>query len=223
MRKQNSTPFSVAEYDQQIKKTLPFYEEMYQQIIDIVKLLNRQSLHWLDVGCGTGKMARTAMKHFDIQKIVCIDIEQDMLEKAKLFCNDEKVEFQQCDIREFVNESKFDIVTAIQVHHYLKGQERVNAVKNCFDVLKDTGIYISFENFAPDSEDGKRMYLERWKQYQIANGKNREEAELHIGRYGKEYFPITIAEQIKLLKDCGFQTVEVLWVSYMQAGILARK
>ena len=49
--KQNSTPFDVAEYDRQIKKTLPFYEEMFQQIVDIVKILNLQSLRWLDVGC----------------------------------------------------------------------------------------------------------------------------------------------------------------------------
>lgn len=50
--KQNSTPFVVAEYDKQIKTTLPFYEEMVQQIVDIVALLDLQSIKWLDVGCG---------------------------------------------------------------------------------------------------------------------------------------------------------------------------
>ena len=33
--KNNSTPFDVAEYDRQIKGTLPFYEEMFQQVVDI--------------------------------------------------------------------------------------------------------------------------------------------------------------------------------------------
>ncbi len=33
--KNNSTPFDVAKYDRQIKGTLPFYEEMFQQVVDI--------------------------------------------------------------------------------------------------------------------------------------------------------------------------------------------
>lgn len=97
------------------------------------------------------------------------------------------------------------------------------AIKKCYNALKDDGIYISFENFAPDSEEGERLYLERWKQFQIANGKTEEEAASHIGRYGRDYFPLTISESIGLLKDCGFHMVEIFWVSYMQVGILARK
>ena len=82
--KQNSTPFAVEEYDQQIKKTLPFYEEMIQQIVDIVKLLDLKLLRWLDVGCGTGKMAGTALGSFDIKKMVCIDVEKEMLVASQL-------------------------------------------------------------------------------------------------------------------------------------------
>lgn len=97
------------------------------------------------------------------------------------------------------------------------------AIKKCYNALKGNGIYVSFENFAPDSEENTRLYLERWKQFQIANGKTEEEANSHIKRYGKNYFPISISESIGLMKDCGFRTVEILWVSYMQVGILARK
>lgn len=223
MQKQNSTPFSTEEYDEQIKRTLPFYEEMYRQIIDIVKMLDMPSLYWLDVGCGTGKMARTAWEHFDIQKMVCMDVEQDMLERAKIFCKGKNVEFLQCDVKSLPYQEDFNVITAVQVFHYLKGKERIDALKKCYNALKEDGVYISFENFAPDSEAGKKMYLERWKQFQIANGKSEEEATRHIGRYGKEYFPIGISEQIRHLKACGFQMVEIFWVSYMQVGILARK
>ena len=221
--KQNSTPFDVTEYDRQIKRTLPFYEEMFQQIVDNVRILNLQSIKWLDVGCGTGKMARTALGIFDIEKMVCIDVEEEMLEKARMFCNDEKVEFLQCDVRQLPYQEMFDIVTAVQVNHYFKKDERMAAIKKCYDSLVENGIYISFENFAPDSEEGTRLYLERWKQFQIANEKTEGEADSHIGRYGRDYFPVTISESIRLLKECGFRMVEILWVSYMQVGILARK
>ncbi len=221
--KQNSTPFDVAEYDKQIKRTLPFYEEMVQQIVDIVALLDLQSLKWLDVGCGTGKMARTAIGMFDIEKMVCIDVEKEMLERAESLCDNEKVEFLQYDVRELPYQEMFDIVTVMQVNHYFKKHERVAAIKKCYDALAENGIYISFENFAPDNEECTRLYLERWKQFQIVNGKTQEEADLHVKRYGWSYFPIPISESVRLLKDCGFRMVEILWVSYMQVGIFAKK
>lgn len=89
--------------------------------------------------------------------------------------------------------------------------------------MAENGIYISFENFAPDSEEGAGLYLERWKEFRIANGKTEKEADLHIKRYGQNYFPISISESLRLLKDCGFRMLEILWVSYMQVGILAMK
>lgn len=220
--KQNSTP-NVAEYDSQIKRTLPFYEEMFQQIVDIISLLDLQSIKWLDVGCGTGKMARTALEFFEIEKMLCIDVEQEMIKRAESFCDEENVEFLQSDIRELPYQEIFDVVTAVQVNHYFKKAERMAAIKKCYSVLKDDGIYISFENFAPDSEEGARLYLERWRQFQIVNGKSKVEADLHIERYSRDYFPVTISESIELLKECGFRMVEILWVSYMQVGILARK
>lgn len=61
---QNSTPFNVAAYDKQIKRTLPFYDEMVRQIIDIVKVLKIQSPRWLDVGCGTRKSSKGSTGQF---------------------------------------------------------------------------------------------------------------------------------------------------------------
>ena len=141
----NSTPFDVTEYDRQIKITLPFYEEMMQQIVDIVRLLDLQALQWLDVGCGTGKMAGTVLKNFNIDKMVCIDVEREMLQKAEILCNDEKVEFLQGDIRELTFQEMLDIVTAVQVNHYFREDERMAAIKKCYTALKENGIYISFE------------------------------------------------------------------------------
>jgi len=63
----------------------------------------------------------------------------------------------------------------------------------------------------------------RWEDYQINQGKTPVEAKAYINRYGNEYFPISVTQHIQLLNEVGFDTVEVLWVSYMQSGFFAIK
>lgn len=138
--KDNISAFDAAEYDHEIKRTIPYYEDFYKQVVEVAKVQFENPVKWLDVGCGTGKMAEAA-----------------------------------------------------------------------------------FENFAPYSEAGRELYLKRWKAFQIAQGQSITESEKHIERYGKNYFPVTISEQVDVLRQCGFGTVEILWVSNMQVGLLGIK
>jgi tRNA (cmo5U34)-methyltransferase len=48
-------------------------------------------------------------------------------------------------------------------------------------------------------------------------------AEKHTKRFNSEYFPITVKEHLELLKETGFQTVELFWRSHVQAGFYAIK
>lgn len=46
--------------------TIPYYEDFYKQVIDIVKIRFEKPVKWLDAGCGIGKMAKTAFENADI-------------------------------------------------------------------------------------------------------------------------------------------------------------
>lgn len=56
----NISAFSSVEYDENIIKTIPYYNEIYARIINFVKCNKNTALTWLDVGCGTGTMAKAA-------------------------------------------------------------------------------------------------------------------------------------------------------------------
>jgi tRNA (cmo5U34)-methyltransferase len=75
----------------------------------------------------------------------------------------------------------------------------------------------------PFSETGIKIALKRWGSFQMEHGKGRQEVEDHLKRFNTEYFPITISEHIALLREAGFDTAEILWGSYMQAGFYAVK
>lgn len=116
------------------------------------------------------------------------------------------------------DDDTFDVITAIQSHHYLDEYTRLQAIKNCYRMLKPNGIFIAFENIMPLSKRGITIAQ---KYYQVSSGKTPIEAKQHINRFGKEYFPISIMEHINLLNEVGFSSIEILWPSYMQAGFYA--
>lgn len=116
-----------------------------------------------------------------------------------------------------------DVITAIMCHHYLKPEQRRNAIKACFDLLVPGGLFITFENIYPDSEKHLEIGVQRWKGFQLSQGRSSEDVEQHLGRFNKEYFPIRISEHIELLTVCGFSTAELFWYSQMQAGFYAIK
>lgn len=219
----NKSAFSSNDYDRKIKQSLPYYDEFYEQVIDLVKILNHNAVRWLDIGCGTGKMGSVAFKNIEIEKFVFCDSSDKMIRIAMERFKCHNAEFYVCDVQKLNYVNEFDVITAIQVNHYLHINERRIALQKCYEALKDKGVFISFENFAPFTDLGKSVYLEKWKRYQKEQGKSIQECNKHIERYGKDYFPISLSEHIELMKNCGFGIVEVLWLSNMQVGFWGMK
>lgn len=219
----NISAFNSKKYDEEIKRTLPYYDEFYKQIIDVISNYNTNRLTWLDIGCGTGKMAELAYKETNIEKFVFLDSSSEMIGLAKSRFNYPDSDFIISDVCDINYNNEFDIITAIQVNHYLTKDERTTAVRKCYEALKSDGIFITFENFAPNTQLGQKLYLKRWKSYQSNQGKSNPECYNHINRYNKNYFPITLSEHLKIMKECGFKATEFLWLSYMQVGLLGIK
>lgn len=214
----NKSAFKSSEYDRKIKQTLPYYDEFYKQVIELVKIFQNSPLKWLDIGCGTGKMGSIALENIELEKFVFCDTSDEMIRIAKERYSCPNAEFSVCDVQNLGYSNEFDVITAIQVNHYLHMNERKLALKKCYEALKENGLFISFENFSPFTDVGKSVYLEKWKRYQIRQGKSLDDSKKHIDRYGKDYFPITLEEQLKLMQNSGFKAVEILWLSNMQVG-----
>lgn len=219
----NKSAFNSNEYDRKIKQTLPYYNEFYEQVIELVKVFHNSAITWLDIGCGTGKMGSIALENIELEKLVFCDSSDEMIRIAKERFQRFNTEFSVCDIQNLEYTDEFDVITAIQVNHYLQMEERKIALQKCYKALKENGLFISFENFSPFTDIGKIVYLEKWKRYQIEQGKSFEESTKHIERYGKDYFPITLEEHLTLMRNSGFRAVEILWLSNIQVGFWGMK
>lgn len=217
--KDNMSAFSSSEYDGKIDSVLPYYSEFGRQIYDLVNALGLKNFRWLDTRCGTGNLVLNAADEFPDCEFVLCDPSEKMLESAKQKLGAKNnVKFRNIPSQEIDYDCQFDIVTSVQSHHYLDGEQRRLAVKNCFNALKCGGVYITFENIALNCDE---IGMKRWKNYMLNHGKTEREIQNHMSRRGAEVFPITIQEHFELLRKTGFKTVDMLWMSYMQAGFFA--
>lgn len=219
----NISAFDSYQYDTEIRKTIPYYDEFYKQVLSVVKAASNHPLEWLDVGCGTGRMAVEAFQNAEVKRFVFCDISQNMISLVKERFDGSNSEFRNLSVLELDEKDCFDIVTAIQVLHYLSYKDHRAAIRNCLNALRKDGIFIYFENFRPKNAACLPLFLQRWKTYQLSRGKSQEEAEKQIERYGKDYFPLAVDEHINLLADCGFRYSEIIWLSNMQIGVMGIK
>lgn len=223
MSKDNSTPMCSNKYDKEISNTLPYYEVFFKQTFEVVEQLGFEKISWLDLGCGTGVLEEKALRRFKDVDFVLVDPSSEMLKIAQNRLKNERMKYVCCESDSIDFNSDFNVVTAIQSHHYMKEPERIKAIDNVFKSLQEGGIFISFENVIPEDECVKNMELKRWGRYQINHGKTEKEAKDHNARCGVNYYPITIDKHRYILKNAGFKHVHVFWCSYMQMGIYAIK
>lgn len=91
--------FSPEKYDKSIAATLPYYEEYFKQITDIVHSAFSTPVAWLDIGCGTGKMADMAIRNLPVEHMICCDSSPQMLRIAKERICSSKVDFREARIQ----------------------------------------------------------------------------------------------------------------------------
>ena len=210
-------------YDDRITSVLPYYREYHAQIIDLVDKLDIPNPNWLDTGCGTGTLAARVFEKRDDVRFTLADPSVGMLEKAKEKLSGRDVEFINQSSLEISFTDEYDIVTAVQSHHYLQKDERKRAVKNCYEALKESGLFVTFENICMSDPKSDEIAMKRWFAFLEEHGNTPEEVQVQKDRRGVETLPITIEEHINLLRDCGFRSVDMLWTSYLQAGFWAIK
>ena len=213
--KDNKSSYNSTVYDSNIINVLPYYTEFHSQVIDMAKMIS------------TEKKGRTlalrALEELPGIEFTLCDPSEWMLEIAKEKLRGKDIRFNVAASDALTYENEFDIVTAIQSHHYYDIETRNIAVKKCFNALKKDGIFMTFENIRMSAEESDAIALDRWGQFLLDHGWTPGGVKAHQARRGVEMFPITIEQHLKMLKEAGFKSADILWVSYMQAGFWAVK
>jgi tRNA (cmo5U34)-methyltransferase len=222
----NTTAHNSDTYDRQIRMTIPHYDDIHTEILNFIKVQCPNPKTWLDTGCGTGSFIKNAQVLFPDTEFFIADPSEGMVAKAvKVLEGCRYTLVGRCGTADLPKNTRqrFDVITAIQCHHYLARKQRNEAVRACYFLLEDNGLFVTSENIRPFSEEGIRGSLSYWGAFQRSVGRTDKEVREHLNRFDEEYFPITVTEHLKYFHDAGFSVAEILWVSYLQGVFWCRK
>ncbi len=225
----NTTSHLASDFDVEVVVTIPYYQSFHDETVNLINAMDFNPKTWLDTGCGTGAMVNRAIKDFPETKFILCDPSVDMLDlaqqKLKSYPFGDLLFLKPLPTQDFPPGlcASPDVITAIQSHHYLTPDQRKKATQGCYELLRDDGVYITFENIRPATLEGTKIGMEYWKNFQIKSGRDPKVADVNLDRFDREFFPITVEEHLQLLRETGFRVVELFWFSYLQAGFYAIK
>lgn len=135
-------------YDDILRNSVPggMKESIYfaQYKIKLIELMvaDRMMSKILDYGCGSGRSLPHLLKCFPESEIWGFDVSTESLAVAKeatpgVFLNTEW---------EVIKQNKFDLIIAINVFHHILPDDRLDALKKCYDALNANGNMIIFEH-----------------------------------------------------------------------------
>jgi len=207
----------AANYDDAIRRRIPLYREIQTLMTSLLPFPKKEYLRVLDLGCGTGETSISLLKEYPLARVTGIDSSPDLLEAARkkvkhttwrvdFLCQDIRVAGGQWPVVKGTEE--FDVIVSGFSLHFLTPDEKEEILRKCLALLKDGGMFIDSEAVLSPSENVYNMYMDKWKDFMRSNGFSDEEIGFHILKFLRDVKPMTVDNQLGLMRKAGFRDVE---------------
>lgn len=223
---------TIATYDTDMDIWHPNRVKMASIVCEVLPFDKAENVSILDLGVGTGYLSHKIIETFPHAKIVAIDAAELMIEKATLRLKDhlEQVTFQRSTFQELPDKintlSRLDAVVSSFALHHLFREEKQVLFKYIHSILKPHGWFVNCDIFK--TSDAVLEARFRRLHYQGIQERTRK-----IKRQGKSLDQISselagkekkdgdhllfLMDDLQLLAEAGFRTVECFWKEYREA------
>ena len=195
-----------------------YHREVYGQLHRILVDEAVQPFRFLDIACGDARATVDALKGTRVAHYRGIDLSQEALDLAS-----QALETLGCpvalDNRDFVaalrdRPEPVDVAWIGLSLHHLLAPAKLDLMREIRGVVGDRGLFLIYENAAPDGED-RDAWLLRWeRQHRLLwTALQPEEYEAMAAHVRANDFPETTSRWHSLGYEAGFGKVRELFVS----------
>jgi tRNA (cmo5U34)-methyltransferase len=213
------------EFDQIILRLIPYYPEMIAALILAIPFEPSSRINVLDLGCGTGTLARRIKETFPHARMTCLDLAENMIEVAKFkLAEFSDTRFQVVDFKDYAFDDHYDvIVSSLALHHLVTDAEKIDFYRKIHAALNPHGVFFNADVILGSNEHLQNGYMEKWKAFMRKQVAEEEINRKWIPTYQQEDRPAKLMDQIAWLNTLGFVEVDVVWKYYNFAVYGGRK
>jgi len=223
MAKDFNSPKVVDGYDEHIRKLIPGYEVIHQQVDAILQSVLKPNSHILIVGCGTGYELEYLLKRHPNWKFTAVDPSLTMLQKAQeqveFLGKSSQVNFIHGETSALPLENCFDAALSILVAHFIADEVKPTFFKDIYDRLKEKAVLLTYDLMTCINP----QQLQALRYLCLAQGLTEEQCQKMLERMAQDFFSLTTEGYIKLLQKTGFESVQSYAQVLTYQGFIAKK
>jgi tRNA (cmo5U34)-methyltransferase len=212
-------------FDDMLDRSIPFYNEVQQLIINIILAEEADGLRVIDLGSSTAQFLLELYANMTTDMdLVGIDNSEAMLEhakqKAKAFGADIKLEFGDVLTYDY-NRCNFAISN--YTLQFIRPMQRLELTKSIFDALESNGLFIFSEKVIFDDKRLDKEMIDIYYDFKRARGYSEFEISQKREALENILVPFTIKENIEMCQNAGFTDVQTVfqWANFVT--FIARK
>jgi len=212
----------VASYDDHIRKLIPGYELVHQQIEAILSTELPETAHILVVGCGTGYELSYLLQRYPDWTFTAIDPSAAMLEQTNRNLNSvdrQRVQLIQSTIQDLNQPDTFDAALAILVAHFIPNSEKNGFFQAIHQSLKTNGLALTYDLMQPEDQQDIKIMQKLAQQ----TGLSVVQSNKMIERLEQDFHLVSAQNFTVLLTKVGFKQCKIYCQIMNYHGFLLRK
>ncbi len=200
-------------FDDMLDRSVPFYKEVIKLVANIVELNTKENSTVLDLGCSTANTLLYIDKNSDKKlNLIGYDNSEAMLEvaKKKIKAFGSRIELVYDDIVE-VSFPRSDVILANYMLQFIRPLKRVDFIEKIYNSLYDEGIFIFSEKIIYDDKKFNKQMIDIYYDFKKSQGYSDFEISQKREALENVLVPYSEDENKKMIKECGFRSVETIF------------
>ncbi|MFC1478677.1 class I SAM-dependent methyltransferase [Candidatus Margulisiibacteriota bacterium] len=200
------------EFDQIILKLVPYYSEMVRALVAAIPHNTNDPIKVIDLGCGTGTIAKAVKERFPNSRITCLDLAENMIEAAKTKLSAyQDITYQVAEFTSYDFEEKYDvIISSLALHHIVTDAEKIAMYKKLFQALNIGGVFYNADVVLGATGYLQELYIEEWKNFMLKSVSEEEIETKWLPKYYSEDHPAKLTDHLEWMKEAGFSNIDVV-------------
>ena len=207
-------------YGVYMPRWFPDYDYVHELLGEILKPFVPGKARVLDLGGGTGRVAKLLLDAFPLCDMVVQDISANMLSEVTNKLREHAGRFE-CIEADFFAESfdfkpnSFDAVISVHAIHHGRHLDAYRDLYHKIHTwLKPAGAFVCLDNVAGDTLELATLNYATWAnslRAQFDDAQVRGIVEMTL----REDSPLSLREHLRLLDECGFVQADVVWKKHI--------